>query len=157
MDTNNPQILHGTAIVPTLDGITTVLTAFLFVCLVFPSLVKNRPQFFSALAAIIAIILLHTLALVFDRSEGLIAAAGVFTGLLQIAALVLLVLSVGGLSVRQLAGDMAHAYEVMRRGESNKEVIIPIAGQLRPDRSTSQQSNVSTPNSPPPDDRIPLT
>jgi hypothetical protein len=116
------------AIVTTLDGVTTVLVAFLFVCLIFPSIVKNRPQFYAALAMIIFILLLHTMALMI-KTDGILVAAGVFTGLLQIVALLLLVLCVGGLTARQLAGDMARAYEVMRRGETEKEVIIPIGPQ----------------------------
>jgi hypothetical protein len=129
MPENAQLILHGTAVISTLDGVTTVLVAFLFVCLIFPSLVKNRPQYYAALALVVLVILLHTLTLMLNRAEGFIVPAGVFTGLCQIAALLLLVLSVGGLTARQLAGDMARAYEVMRRGESTKEVIIPIGGQ----------------------------
>jgi hypothetical protein len=129
MPENAQLTLHGTAVISTLDGVTTVLVAFLFVCLIFPSLVKNRPQYYAALALVILVILLHTLTLMLNKAEGFIVPAGVFTGLFQIAALVLLVLSVGGLTARQLAGDMARAYEVMRRGESTKEVIIPIGDQ----------------------------
>jgi hypothetical protein len=127
-DANTPQILHGTAVISTLDGVTTVLVAFLFVCLIFPSIVKNKTQYYAALAVVIVVLLLHTLQLMLNKSEGFIVPAGVFTGLLQIVALVLLVLSVGGLTARQLAGDMARAYEVIRRGETEKEVIIPIGG-----------------------------
>jgi hypothetical protein len=134
MDPNTQPILHGTAVVSTLDGVTTVLVGFLFVCLIFPSLVKNRPQYYAALVAVILIILLHTLTLMLNKAEGFIVPAGVFTGLLQIGALILLVLSVGGLTARQLAGDMARAYEVMRRGETEKEVIIPIGGKAGRDR-----------------------
>jgi len=128
MDPNATYTLHGTAVISTLDGVTTVLVAFLFVCLIFPSIVKNRSQYYAALAAVILVLVLHTLTLMLHKNEGFIAPAGVFTGLLQIVALILLVLSVGGLTARQLAGDMARAYEVMRRGETEKEVIIPIGG-----------------------------
>jgi hypothetical protein len=132
MDSTSPSILQGTAIISTLDGVTTVLVAFVFVCLIFPSLVKNRPQFFAALAGIIGILLLHTLTLVGRGSEGFVVLLSVGIGLLQIVALVLLVLCVGGLTARQLADDMSKAYEVMRRGESTKEVIIPIGEKARP-------------------------
>src|ERR1700733_8760180 len=117
------------AILSTLDGVTTVLVAFLFVCLIFPSIVKNRSQYYAALAMIIFILLLHTMTLILNKSDAMVVAGGVFTGLLQICALLLLVLCVGGLTARQLAGDMAQAYEVMRRGETQKEVIIPIGKQ----------------------------
>src|SRR5258708_39352767 len=101
MASSDAPILHGTAVVSTLDGVTTVLVAFLFVCLVFPAIVKNRTQFYAALAAIVGILLLHTLALALNRSEALIVPVGVFTGLLQIIALILLVLCVGGLTARE--------------------------------------------------------
>ncbi len=35
----------------------------------------------------------------------------------------------GGLSARDLAGDIKGAYEVMRRGETEPEIIIPPKGQ----------------------------
>jgi len=129
---NSSQVQHYTAVVATLDGVTTVLVAFVFVCLIFPSLVKHRPQFFAALAGIIGILLLHTLALMARDSEGFVVLVSVLIGLLQIVAFLLLVLCVGGLTPRQLAQDMSKAYEVMRRGESTKEVIIPIGEQARP-------------------------
>jgi hypothetical protein len=121
---------HITAVVATLDGVTTVLVGFLFVCLIFPRMVKNRPQYYAAMAAIVGIILLHTMTLMFG-SSGILSFAAVFTGLLQVATLILLVLSVGGLSMRELAGEMADAYEVIRRGETQKEVVIPISGQMK--------------------------
>jgi hypothetical protein len=106
---------------PTLDGVTTVLVAFLFVCLIFPSIVKNRSQYYAALAGRHLVLVLHTLDAHAAKVRRLPGPAGVFTGLLQIAALVLLVLSVGGLTARQLAGDMARAYEVMRRGKVRRK------------------------------------
>jgi hypothetical protein len=116
-----PTQLFSTVV--TLDGVTTVLTAFLFVCLILPSLVKHHPQFYAALACVAGIILIHTLNLMLGIGT---VVFGVATGFLQLLALLLLVLCVGGLTVKQLAGDMARAYEVMRRGETEKELIIPI-------------------------------
>ena len=125
--------------ISTLDGVTAAIVAFIFVCLIFPGLVKNRPQFYFALAAVLFIILLHTLSLMAMYPKFLVI-TGALTGLLQIMAILLLVLCVGGLTVRELAGDMARAYEVMRRGEDEKEVIIPIAG--RKDRDDSDRAPV---------------
>jgi hypothetical protein len=134
--------MDHTAILSTLDGVTTVLVAFLFVCLIFPSIVKNRPQYYAALAMIVFILLVHTMTLMLNKSDAIVVAGGVFTGLLQICALLLLVLCVGGLTARQLAGDMARAYEVMRRGDTKKEVIIPIGKQA------ARQSASDSPPSP---------
>jgi len=40
------------------------------------------------------------------------------------------------LSISQFAGDMGRAFEVMRRGEQEKTVIIPIPGQVPPSPRT---------------------
>jgi hypothetical protein len=112
-----------------MEGVTTAIVAFLFVCVVFPSLVKNRPQWYAALAAVVLVILLNALRFAFIESLGLARFTSFMTGMLQIAAILLLILSAGGLSVRELAGDMKRAYEVIRRGEQEKEVIIPITGE----------------------------
>jgi hypothetical protein len=72
-------------------------------------------------------------------------------GFLQLLALLLLVLCVGGLTVRELAGDMAKAYEVIRRGETEKEVIIPLTEQVpaprrgRGDEPPRKVYNINTP------------
>jgi hypothetical protein len=114
------------AIVFTLDGVTTVLTAFIFVCLIMPSLVKHKQQFYAALACVAGIILMHTLNLMLGFGTLLF---GVATGALQLLGLLLLVLCVGGLTVKELGGEMARAYEVIRRGETEKETIIPLGNQ----------------------------
>jgi hypothetical protein len=130
-----------TSVVSTLDGVTTVLVLFMFICLVMPSLVRNRTQYYAGMAAVLCIVLLHTVALMFDTSYSWINLTAVGTGFLQLGAILLFVLSVGGLTAKQLAGDMARAYEVIRRGETEKEVIIPIGDQPRRGRTpeTSQK------------------
>jgi hypothetical protein len=130
-----------TSVVSTLDGVTTVLVLFMFTCLVMPSLVRNRNQFYAGLAAVLGLIVLHTAALMFDTSPAWINLTAVGTGFLQLAAILLFVLCVGGLTAKQLAGDMARAYEVMRRGETHKEVIIPIGDQPRRAGKTQDAGN----------------
>lgn len=128
-----------------MQGVTAALVAFFFVCVVFPSLVKNRPQFYAALAAIVLIILLDAVArMVSGKEPGAFAVvAYVFTAILQVGAILLLFLSTGGLTARELAGDMKRAYEVMRRGEEQKSVIIPLAGQAPSPKSDPDPSNPS--------------
>jgi hypothetical protein len=43
--------------------------------------------------------------------------------------LILLVMSTGGLSLHELGGELKGAYEVMRRGETEKTVVIPRTSQ----------------------------
>jgi hypothetical protein len=41
-----------------MEGETTAIVGFLLVCIVFPGIVKNKPQYYAAFAAIILVILL---------------------------------------------------------------------------------------------------
>jgi len=113
-----------------MHGVTTAIVGFIFVCVIFPHLVKNRPQFYAAMTAVFIIILLDSLANILMRaSPGFVLFAYSATGVLQVIAIFLLFLSAGGITWRALAGDMAKAYEVIRRGEEEKEIIIPLQGQ----------------------------
>jgi hypothetical protein len=130
-----------------MEGVTTAIVGFIFVCMALPRLVKNRAQFYAAFAAAVLIILLNTLGLVFtgDKPGAMMHLAAVATGFLQIAAMILLMLAVGGLSAKELAGELSGAYEVIRRGGEEKEIIIPIEGQM-PNRPAAAH----TPYNPPP-------
>lgn len=122
-----PDSVTQITVVPVNEGVTTCVLGFLLVCLVFPALVRNRPQYYAALAFVVVIVLLHALGLMIGTA-GFQVFAGAMTGLLQAGAIVLIILSVGGLRVRELAGELKDAYEVMRRGQPTKDVIIPIRG-----------------------------
>jgi hypothetical protein len=137
-------VLSDTVVVPTLEGVTTALVLFIFVCVHYPSLVKNKTQFYAAFFAVLLMILLYSLD-VMIRSSGFHIFAGAVTGLLQIAALVLLFTSAGGLSVKQLAGELGRAYEVIRRGESEKTVIVPLSGEMPRPRQQPAAPGASTP------------
>ena len=121
-----------------MDGVTTALVGFIFVSVVFPTLIKNRPQFYAALAMVCGIILLDSLG---RLSGSFHLTAYCLAALLQIGAILLLFLSAGGLTVKQLAGDLGNAYEVIRRGGEKKEVIIPLTGAMPKPR---QPRNVSS-------------
>src|SRR4051812_24583601 len=114
-------------IVPTNEGVTAAIVAFLFVCLIFPSLVKNRQQYYAALGSILVVIFLHAIGSMI-KSAGFTVFEGFVTALVQIGSIVLLFLAVGGLTARELADDMI---EVVRRGDEGKEVIIPLPPHLQ--------------------------
>ena len=125
-------------VVPQMEGVTTAITLFIFACVAYPKLVQHRPQFYGAFVMLLMIILLHSLNVALGReSTGFQVFAGFMTGLLQLGAIVLLFLSCGGLTFKELAGDMARAYEVIRRGEHEKTVIIPITGEQPKPREPS--------------------
>ena len=115
--------------IPVLEGVTTAIVAFIFACVIFPHLVKNKTQFYGAFAAVIAIILLHSLNTMIN-SIGFQVFAGALTGILQVSALVLLFLAAGGITLRELGSEMSRAYEVIRRGENEKTVIVPLTGEM---------------------------
>ncbi|MGH7213482.1 MAG: hypothetical protein ACREIT_01685 [Tepidisphaeraceae bacterium] len=129
-----------------MHGVTTAIVGFLFVCIVLPQIVKNRSQYYAALVAILLVILLDAIAAMVRGSPGpndepgggggFAVVAYVFCAILQIFAILLLVMSAGGISARELAGDMKRAYEVIRRGEEEKEIIIPLSNQ--PPRAAAQ-------------------
>src|SRR5437867_1784625 len=103
-----------------MQGVTTAIVAFLFVCLIYPRIVKHRAQYYWAMAAVVLVILLDALAhMVAGKASsdvtqpvsqgGFAVVCYVFIAFLQVIAIVLIVLSVGGLSMRELAGEMASA------------------------------------------------
>lgn len=125
-----------------MEGVTTAILAFLLLCVVFPSLVKNKPQYYGALAAVLLIILMQSIAAISGNPRFAGVAGGV-CGLLQVGAILLLILCAGGLSVRDLAGDIGKTIEVVRRGDSTKTVIIPLGGdQPKPRRERTEAARV---------------
>ncbi|HEY7090918.1 MAG TPA: hypothetical protein VH518_22670 [Tepidisphaeraceae bacterium] len=126
-----------------MQGVTTALVAFLFVCVIFPNLVKNRPQYYAAFAAICIVIILDALAFAIG-AYGFRVFVYVAEAFLQVAAILMLFLACGGLSWRELGADMKQAFEVIRRGGEEKEVIIPLSGdmaRLKAERDADRRSS----------------
>ncbi len=132
--------------VPPMTGVTTAIVLFVFVCVVIPSLVRNKTQFYGAFGALLLMILLHSLNIMFGGSSaGFQVFSGAVIGLLQVAAIVLLFMSCGGVGVKEIAGEMARAYEVIRRGEEEKTVIIPIGREQPVPREQPSSSGYENP------------
>jgi hypothetical protein len=121
---DNIRIVH-----PTLDGVTTAVVLFLFACLVVPDFIKNRTQYYVAFACVLGIILMHTLGIMIQSAK-LDVVFGVFIGFFQFVAVLMLVMCAGGMTPKKLAGELGRAYEVIRRGEEEKEVIVPLTGDM---------------------------
>jgi hypothetical protein len=117
-----------------MEGVTTAIVLFVLVCVVYPHIVKHKAQFYAAFAALLVIILLHSLNIMIGRgaegSAGFQVFAGALTGLLQLIAILLLFMSCGGVSLRDIAGEMANVVEVLRRGEEEKTYIVPLSGEM---------------------------
>ncbi len=112
-----------------MHGVTTALVAFLFVCVVFPKLVKSSAQFYAGFGLICLIILLDAIAFMLGTS-GFRVFAYFAIAVLQIGAICVLFLAAGGISWRELCSDMLQAFEVIRRGEEEKEIIVPLTGTM---------------------------
>ena len=147
----------------TLDGVTTAVVLFLFTCLVVPGLVKNRTQYYAAFGCVLGIILMSTVALMIG-SVRFDVFAGVIIGFLQLVAVSMLVMCAGGMTVKTLAGEMGRAYEVIRRGSEEKEIIVPLTGEHPKPRDPDAprpRIEINDPTPPPatpkpPDPTIPL-
>ena len=111
-----------------MEGVTTAIVLFIFVCICFPRLIDNRPQYYAAFACTLLIILLSGLVGLIAHEDFTRFAFMAIT-ILQVAAVILLFLSAGGLTARGLTKEMAGAFEVIRRGEKEKEIIIPIGNR----------------------------
>jgi hypothetical protein len=137
-----------------MQGVTTAIVGFIFVCLVYPHIVKHRAQFYSAIGLVLLAILFDAIGHIATGSA-LIPVMYVLSALVQIITILILVLCVGGLSVRGLAGEVANAVEVIRRGET-KPVLVPLRGE----QPRSREEPAPAPSEPqkvrPDDSPIPL-
>jgi len=112
-----------------MQGVTTAIVAFIFLCLAMPSLIKNKNQYYVAFLAVIGIIFLDAVANMLPLTASAPrAVCYVLAAFGQIIAVVMLFLATGGLTFRALQGDMI---EVLRRGEQEKEVIIPLSEEMK--------------------------
>jgi hypothetical protein len=112
-----------------MQGVTAAVVAFIFVCLAIPSLVKNKNQYYVAVIATMAGIFFDAVAHMFPESAPAPRAVFyVLTAFIQIISIVMLILSTGGLTLRELGGDVI---EVLRRGETEKEIIIPLSDEAK--------------------------
>lgn len=124
-----------------MQGVTTALVTFLFVCVVFPNLVKNKAQYYAALGAVCLIIALDAVGMMVGEKPAFRVLVYVFGAALQVTAILLLFLAAGGITWRELAGDMKDAYEVIRRGKEEKEIIIPLSGEFARQQSSRMSAD----------------
>ena len=112
-----------------MQGVTAAIVAFIFVCVLFPRLIASRTQFYGGFAVALVVILLDGVGQIAAPGTSLRGFAYLTGAVLQVAAIGLLFLAAGGLTWRGLSSEMLGAFEVLRRGETEKEVIIPIGKQ----------------------------
>lgn len=108
-----------------LEGVTAAVVGFIFLCIAFPRLVKDSRPFYVALWVVIASIVLSSFRVMIQVPTFQNFADG-FTGLLLVLAILALVMATGGFSIGELKENLI---EVVRRGEEEKEYIVPLTGQ----------------------------
>ena len=126
-----------------MQGVITAIVGFIFVCLVFPSLVKNRPQYYCALGAVLVAFLFDNVAEQTNQGNGFRAFAVILDSFLIIGAILLLFMSVGGLGVRDLAGDIGKTIEVVRRGGEKETIIVPRTGEMPKEREPQKSERIT--------------
>jgi hypothetical protein len=128
-----------------MNGVTTALTGFILLALAFPKIIKNKAQYYVALVCVCAIIVLESIAQPDAKGLSGFQQLVLFViALLQLVSLVSLVLAAGGLSMGELATDLTGAYEVIRRGEEEKEIIIPLPDHIA--AKAAEQGNAPRPS-----------
>jgi len=110
-----------------MEGVTTAIVAFIFACLVWPHLVKNKTQFYSSIGLVMLILLLDAIGHMAE-SGPLPRVMYVLAAILQMLTILVLVMCVGGLSPRELAGEVSEAVDTLRHGEQ-KPVLVPLKGE----------------------------
>ena len=108
--------------------ISIPIVGFIFVCIIYPKIVKTKPQFYMAFGVTLIILVLNVVARM-AAPGGFQTFISILRDVLWIIDFILLVLATGGLSLNELSGELKGAYEVMRRGEDVKTVIIPLTGE----------------------------
>ena len=138
--------------------ISVPIVGYVFVCIIFPHLVKSKPQFYMAFTVLLLIL---SLDVIINITGSFSTFFKVMRGVLWIVDFVLLVLATGGLSLHELGGELQGAFEVMRRGETTKTVIVPLKGEIpktREQAAAERAARDAKPSPRPPEDRasIPL-
>ena len=119
--------------------ISVPIVGFIFTCIIFPKVVRNRPQFYMAVAVTLIILVLDVPIYLLTSESGIRRFLLVLKAFLWIVDFVVLILATGGLSLHELGGELKGAYEVMRRGDETSTVIIPRTGdqpKSKDDRET---------------------
>ena len=112
-----------------MEGVTTAIVAFIFACLVWPHLVKNKAQFYSSIALVMLILLFDAIGhMAAEKDSALHHVMYVLAAIIQMLTILVLVMCVGGLTPRELAGQVSETIDTIRHGEQ-KSVLVPLKGE----------------------------
>ena len=120
-----------------MQGVTTAIVLFIFAGVIWPQVIKHRPQFFAGLLVVCLIVLLDSIShIFFEEGKGGARPMYALIGLLQIVAIVVCVLSTG-MSMKDLGGEVFNTIEVVRRGGEKETIIVPLRGEQPKPRGAS--------------------
>jgi hypothetical protein len=109
-----------------MEGVTTTITGFIFVCVIWPGIVKSKPQFYSSIGLLMLIVLFDGIGhMGGDEKSALFQVMYLFAALLQMLTILILVMCVGGLSPRELASEVSDTIDAIRHGGKQKSVPPP--------------------------------
>ena len=111
-----------------MDGVITAIVSFIFVCIIFPKIVKNRPQFWASLLLVLIAFVFDNIARVTTAENSFRTFAAILNTFCVVGSILLLILSAGGLSVRDLASDIGKTIEVVRRGLVRRAKLYYLRG-----------------------------
>jgi len=114
---------------PAMDGVKLAIIGFVFLCIAMPQLVRNRSQFFWGIILFLLAMIFQTIGVMLGSSA---AARTVFTVLdlaAQIMAIIALILSTGGFTLKEFAGDLARAYTDLRDGQKEEASLVSLSNQ----------------------------
>jgi len=112
-----------------MDGVITAIVAFIFVCIIFPSIVKHRAQFWFALLLVLIAFVFDNIARVTTAENSFRTFAAILNTFCVVGSILLLILSAGGLTLRDLTSDIGKTIEVVRRGGEKETIIVPMTGE----------------------------
>jgi len=111
-----------------MQGVTTAIVACIFAGLIWPQIIKSKAQFNATIGLVMLIILFDAIGQMPRGDSALPHVMYVLAALVQMLAILVLVMCVGGLSPRELAGEVTETIDALRHGEK-KPVLVPLKGE----------------------------
>lgn len=111
-----------------MQGVTTAIVACIFAGLIWPQIVKSKAQFNSAIGLVMLILLLDAIGHMSAPDTALPHVMYVLSAIIQMLTILVLVMCIGGMSPRELAGEVSETIDTLRHGEK-KPVLVPLKGE----------------------------
>lgn len=111
-----------------MDTITAILIGFTLAALAWPQIIRHRGMFFLSLVPTLFLLLLYVLAGAAAQAQAayvVVAFFSLLAGLLQLAAVLLLILAFSGLSLWELLQEIALSFRSLQQRSPGFPVVPP--------------------------------